>query len=118
MAGHKKVDVLMKKMTPAQRERIEAAAQKQLQEMLLAELRKTAGQTQVEVAEAMGIKQPSLSRLESEDDMQISTLRRIIEALGGKLEIIAELPGTRVSLSQFTGAKSEGKQRLPTSRPV
>jgi hypothetical protein len=33
--------------------------------------------------------------------MQISTLRRIVEALGGELEIIATLPTGRISLSQF-----------------
>ena len=33
--------------------------------------------------------------------MQISTLRRIIQALGGQLEIVAELPHATVRLSQF-----------------
>jgi len=33
--------------------------------------------------------------------MQIGTLRRIIEALGGELELIAHLPGGDVRLSQF-----------------
>ena len=35
------------------------------------------------------------------EDMQISTLRRIVEALGGELEIIAHLPAGRIALSQF-----------------
>lgn len=33
--------------------------------------------------------------------MQIGTLIRIIEALGGELELIAHLPGGDVRLSQF-----------------
>ena len=33
--------------------------------------------------------------------MQIGTLNRIIEALGGELELIAHLPGVDVRLSQF-----------------
>jgi hypothetical protein len=33
--------------------------------------------------------------------MQISTLRRVIEALGGELEMIARLPSGDVRLSQF-----------------
>ena len=44
--------------------------------------------TQDELAASLGVKQPTLSRLEGQDDMQISTLRRVIEALGGELEII------------------------------
>jgi transcriptional regulator with XRE-family HTH domain len=72
--------------------------------MLLAELCKSAGVTQEELALSLGIKQPTLSRLESQNDMQISTLRRVIESLGGELEIIAHLPDGDVRLSQFQGA--------------
>lgn len=72
-------------------------------EMLLAEVRKAVGFTQADLAAALGIKQPTLSRLESQDDMQISTLRRLIQALGGELEIIAHLPGGDIRLSQFKG---------------
>jgi transcriptional regulator with XRE-family HTH domain len=57
--------------------------------------------TQAQVAQSLGVKQPTLSQLESQDDMQISTLRRIVEALGGELEIIATLPTGRIALSQF-----------------
>ena len=56
------------------------------------------------MAAKLGIKQPTLSRLESQDDMQISTLRRLIEALGGKLEIVAHLPKGDIRITQFTDA--------------
>jgi DNA-binding XRE family transcriptional regulator len=95
---------LERKMQPASVARAKSRAHAMLQEMLLAELRKTAGLSQDELAEALGIKQPTLSRLESQDDMQISTLRRVIEALGGELEIIARLPSGDVRLSQFQEA--------------
>lgn len=95
---------LERKMEPAAAARAKSRAHAMLQEMLLAELRTTAGLSQEELAEAIGIKQPTLSRLESQDDMQISTLRRVIEALGGKLEIIARLPSGDVRLSQFQEA--------------
>ena len=49
----------------------------------------------------MGITLSALSRLESQDDMYVSTLQRIVESLGGRLEIIADMPdGQRVSVSQ------------------
>jgi transcriptional regulator with XRE-family HTH domain len=101
MAGHKNVKVLFEKLTPAQRARIEQGVREDLAEMLLSEIRKLAGLTQQQLAASLEIKQPTLSQLESQDDMQISTLRRIVEALGGELEIIATLPTGRISLSQF-----------------
>lgn len=89
------------KMPPQAVARGKARARQIMAEMVLAEVRKTAGLTQEETAAALGIKQPTLSRLESQDDMHISTLRRLIEALGGELEIIAHLPGGDIRLTQF-----------------
>ena len=66
--------------------------------MPLKELRRLAGKTQVELARSMGIAQPTLSRLEVQADMQISTLRRLVAALGGKLEIVAVVGGEKVAL--------------------
>lgn len=93
---------LRDKMSPRRRARVEKRAREMLVEMLLAEVRREAGLTQVDLAEALGIKQPSLSKLESQDDMQISTLRRIIEALGGELELVARMPRGTILLRQFT----------------
>lgn len=70
-------------------------------EMLLAEIRKEAGFTQEDLAKTMGIKQPSLSKFQSQDDIQISTLQRLIQALGGQLELIAHMPGGDIRISQF-----------------
>lgn len=88
-------------MSPRRRAKNEQAVREELEQMLLAELRRLAGMTQVQVAQSMGIAQPTLSQLERQDDMQISTLQRIIEALDGELEIVAKLPSGRVLLSQF-----------------
>jgi DNA-binding XRE family transcriptional regulator len=84
--------------------RAKARARQMLAEMLLAEVRNTVGMTQAELAKLLGIKQPTLSRLESQDDMQISTLKRLIGALGGQLEIIAHLPEGDIRLTQFDDA--------------
>jgi len=92
---------LRDKMSPERQVRIEEQAREMMVEMLLAEIRKESGLTQVDLAEALGIKQPSLSKLESQDDMQISTLRRIIKALGGELELVAKMPRGTIRLRQF-----------------
>lgn len=102
--GHHPFKQLRDRMTPQQLAQGKRHANEMMTEMLLAELRKLAGLTQEELAAAMGITQPSLSKLENQDDMQISTLRRLIEALGGQLEIIAHLPGGDISVRQFKRA--------------
>ena len=101
MAGHHNFEELRNRMSPQRRARNERAVNAALRRMLLSELRRLAGKTQVQLAASLGIKQPTLSQLEGQDDMQISTLRRIVEALGGELEIVATLPAGRISLSQF-----------------
>lgn len=54
----------------------------------LAGMRKAAGKTQVEVADAIGTNQGEVSRAESRDDMLLSTLQRYAEALGAKVDIV------------------------------
>ena len=89
------------RMSPERKARVEAMARDAMSQMLLAEIRRQAGLTQTDLAKTLGIKQPTLSKLEAQEDMQISTLRRIIHALGGELELVANLPGVTVKLSQF-----------------
>ena len=91
-------------MRPESLARAKARAKEEMAEMLLSEIRREVGLTQEELAASLGIKQPSLSRLESQEDMQISTLRRVIAALGGELEIIAHLPGGAIRITQFHDA--------------
>ncbi len=98
----KKFSELQAGMAPERLARARAKAKEMMAEMLLAEIRRQTGLTQEELAASLGIKQPTLSKLESQTDMQISTLRRLIEALGGRLELIAHLPGADIRISQFT----------------
>ncbi len=102
MAGHKSAKVLFEKLSPERRAGIDAKVREANAEMLLAELRKHADMTQTDVANALGIRQPQVSRMESDDDMQISSLSRLVRALGGELEVIVSLPTLgRVRLTQF-----------------
>jgi DNA-binding XRE family transcriptional regulator len=67
----------------------------------LSELRRERGLTQAELAEALSVSRPAVSRLEaaasrgsvSGSDMLLSTLAGYIEALGGRLELHATFPG-------------------------
>ena len=97
----KKFENLEKQMEPKRLVRATAKAKEVMAEMLLAEIRKETGFTQKDIAKTIGIKQPSLSKLESQDDIQVSTLQRLIQALGGQLELIAHMPGGDIRISQF-----------------
>jgi len=97
----KKFEKLKKQMKPESLKKAQAQAKNIMAEMLLAEIRKEAGFTQEDLAETIGVKQPSLSKLESQDDIQVSTLQRLIKALGGQLELIAHMPGGDIRISQF-----------------
>lgn len=49
--------------------------------------------SQKELAATLGIKQPSLSAIENRGhDLKISTMKKYVEAMGGKLRIDVELP--------------------------
>lgn len=106
MAGHQSFEKLRARMSPERREKAAKGAREDMAEMLLAEIRKLVGLTQEELASSLGIRQSSLSKLESQEDMQISTLNRLVEALGGEMEIIVTLPSGRISLSQFKGSNA------------
>jgi hypothetical protein len=58
----------------------------------LSELRRIAGKAQVDIAAALNIKQPSVSKIEKQADMYLSTLRSYVEAVGGELELVVKLP--------------------------
>jgi DNA-binding XRE family transcriptional regulator len=90
--NHRSFAELRAKMSPRRRARNKAAAEKMLAEIVLAEMREHSGMTQRQLAAALGISQPTLAQMEKQDDMRLSTLRRLVETLGGQLEIIAHLP--------------------------
>jgi len=106
----KSFDELVARTTSKEiRRRAKARARQYLGEMLLGEVRKLRGLSQKELAAALKIKQPSLSKLEGQADMQLSTLQRIIEALGGRLIITAQFPEGGAMLCQFD-RKSKSKR--------
>jgi transcriptional regulator with XRE-family HTH domain len=108
MAGHKSWKTISDRLGPQRRAKIEKKVREELGGMVLSELRRQTGKTQVELAKALGIQQPAISQLESQSDMQISTLQRIIAKLGGTLDLVVTLPSGKFSLSQFGKEKTGG----------
>src|SRR5436190_23942523 len=95
MSGHKDSGELRKKLRPkagakaGAKAAIEQHRRAMKDALVLADLREARDATQMEVAEALGVTQPNVSRVEHEEDVYLSTLRGYVEALGGTLEIRA-----------------------------
>jgi DNA-binding XRE family transcriptional regulator len=85
----KKLDDVMATLPSERRAKIERRA---LELASLKDLRQAVEKTQVDLAQALGVGQDTISRLEQRSDMLLSTLRRYIEGMGGKLELVAQFP--------------------------
>ena len=62
------------------------------QRMTLGELRKGRNLSQAKMANALGIGQMQISRLEQRKDPLLSTMQRTVAAMGGSLTMIATFP--------------------------
>ena len=107
---------IRKQLSPARRRKIDARAATLIaEERSLQELRQAHKLTQKRMAQVLGIGQDSVSRLEQRSDLLISTLRGYIEALGGRLSLVAEFPDQEpVILSGIaaldTDVRAEGRR--------
>jgi len=89
----KKLSDVMAELPPARRAKIEARAQELIAEnMTLQDIRKARKLTQESMAEQLGIRQDSVSKLEKRADLLLSTLRNYVKAMGGELKPVAEFP--------------------------
>jgi len=88
------------RLTPEARARVRARVHARVEELSLKAMREGLALTQVEVSRNADMTQSQLSRLESGSDHLTSTLRRYVEALGGKLEITAVFGDRRVKLKE------------------
>ncbi len=93
------LDELLAQRSPESLARIEVLADEMRREVLLSQLRQELNLSQTELAAAMGVKQPTLAKIEQPDnDPRLSTLKRYVTALGGELSIDVTLPnGKRVA---------------------
>lgn len=84
---------MMDKRSPESQKRIKALADEMRLETQLYRIREELALSQQQIADAMGIKQPSVAALEQRgNEMKIETLKRYVESMGGKLRFDIELP--------------------------
>ncbi len=97
----KSFNTLKDKISIERRVEIAERITEALAQMPLAELRQARKLTQAQIARSMKIKQASVSKMEGQADMYISTLRKYIVAMGGELEIVAKFPDGNIRIDKF-----------------
>ena len=90
---------LMAQQSAESQERIAAKVDVMRRIVALNQLREELKVSQTELAEAMGVKQPTVAKIEQPgNDPRLSTLKRYVSALGGEMSIDVTLPnGKRIA---------------------
>ena len=98
MSGRRNFGELRKEIErdPARRARMDKTRKAYDALLHLADLRRSRGLTQAELASTLGVSQPNISKIEKgaegSGEMLLSTLAEYVEALGGRLEVRATFP--------------------------
>ncbi|WP_118986793.1 helix-turn-helix domain-containing protein [Photorhabdus sp. CRCIA-P01] len=89
---------LLEKRSPESRRRIAKKVDEMKREIGLCQIREALNVSQTELAAALGVKQPTIAKMEQpSNDPKLSTLKRYVAALGGELNLDVRLPdGKRI----------------------
>lgn len=94
-------DIKAKKFSPEQLKALEQEALEELREIDLRALREALGITQEELAKKLDVSQGQLSKIERREDGQnrVATIRDLVAALGGEIEVTAVFGKKRIRLA-------------------
>jgi hypothetical protein len=92
---------LRNRMTPERRAKNKIRAQLALLHLTLLEQRKALGYTDEELENDLNNFESAFSELDNPAELEISTLSRYIQALGGSLKLVADFPDKEIVLAQF-----------------
>jgi transcriptional regulator with XRE-family HTH domain len=110
-------DSLVKRTTTkATREQARHRTRELMAEMLLVEMRKLTGKSQRELAKALGTRQPRLSRLKDFDDLHVTMLKRLVEILGGELEVRVRFTQPAAKAQHAASSLTRDKSKRPPQR--
>ena len=110
MSGRRPFRELTRDFSPERNRRIEWEKAQLLAEMPLHELRWALKLTQQELAEKLQVNQPAIAKMERRADMYVSSLRSYVEAMGGKLTIVAEFPEGYVPITNFSSVGRDERE--------
>jgi DNA-binding XRE family transcriptional regulator len=97
----KKYNQLRAQLSPAAQQLAAKRKLELLDELPLQELRQARSLSQADLAEILNVRQSSISKIERQTDMYLSTLRRFIGAMGGTLDLVATFPDGKIKISQI-----------------
>lgn len=87
------LEQLMAAFSEQDQKDIKAMADEMVLECRLQAIREELELSQSQVAQAMGVSQPAITAIEQRgNDIKLTTMKRYIEAMGGKLTLSVELP--------------------------
>jgi DNA-binding XRE family transcriptional regulator len=108
MSGHHNFFADLGAKTPAEKALVAEYEALTRTVLRLAELREKRGVTQQDLAHALHVRQPTLSKFEHGEDMRVQTLTKYIGALGGKLRLSVVFDDEEVELGMLTTAPNGG----------
>ncbi|MCK9248563.1 MAG: helix-turn-helix transcriptional regulator [Solirubrobacteraceae bacterium] len=86
-------------ITPQMREQIAEERELLSAEIALHDLRERAGVSQSDLAERLQISRPRVSAIERNgEDLRLSTIGRYVEALGGRMRLVATINGEDIDI--------------------
>ena len=98
--GMKSFDDIMAALPKERQDKIRKISEEMMIDLQLHNIREELEMTQKQLADALGIAQPSVVALEKRGkDIKLSSLKRYIEAMGGKLSLSVELPNNSKTVS-------------------
>ena len=77
--------------------------------------------TQLDLARKLNVNQPAVAKLEQRADVYVSSLRHYIEAVGGRLKVVAVFPEGEVAITNFSEVGNSPPHSAPeplTARPL
>lgn len=104
MTGHRSFKGLTKDWPAKRRLRVQQRTADMLcdiEQAALDELRKALQISQDELATLLGRSQAAIAQMEQRTDIKVSTLREVIQALGGELELVARFPKGEVKITRL-----------------
>ncbi|MGY8827222.1 MAG: XRE family transcriptional regulator [Candidatus Latescibacterota bacterium] len=96
---------LLDRLPPDRLENIENRSQGMLLEMALQEIRQKRQLTQQQLASDLDLNQAAISKMENQSDIHVSTLRKIVTAMGGHLKLVVQFPDEEIVINQFYSSK-------------
>ena len=102
MSGRHRFSELTEDFGPERRKRVDEIKGELRTQMRLHELRRARELTQLDLARKLNVNQPAVAKLEQRADVYVSSLRHYIEAVGGRLKVVAVFPEGEVAITNFS----------------